>query len=290
MEKKAFFYQGDTLLLPDYISDSQIDRHLEAAKLPLEMTEQFDFWDFFLLPPAPKLLLEETDSIETAAVSILPGKTLPINLRGIPIRQILAMHSGGLVDGRGELGRMLRACHIAGWRLNSVFCGRCGAKNIDAPIKEPEAVLSIPESPARLCPKCGRTEFPRISPAVIVIITDDENRILLAHNKRFKAGVYSHISGFNEPGETLETTVMREIFEEVNIIVKDINYIKSQPWPFPDSLMLAFSASYLSGTIKPDGIEILDAQWFTKDKLPALPGQGSMSRFLIDRWLDSLYV
>jgi NAD+ diphosphatase len=138
----------------------------------------------------------------------------------------------------------------------------------------------------RICPKCGRTEFPRICPAVIVIITDDENRILLAHNKRFKEGVYSHISGFNEAGETLEETVVREVREEVNIEVKDIVYIKSQTWPFPSSLMFGFKARYLSGTIKPDGEEIEDAKWFTKDNLPGLPGGGSLSLELINNWIN----
>jgi NAD+ diphosphatase len=141
----------------------------------------------------------------------------------------------------------------------------------------------------RICPKCGRTEFPRICPAVLVFITDDKNRILLAHNKRFKAGIYSHISGFNEAGETLEETVVREIREEVAIEVKDIVYIKSQPWPFPSSLMLGFKARYSSGTITPDGEEIEDAKWFTKNDLPDLPAEGSLSRHLINNWVnDSL--
>jgi NAD+ diphosphatase len=138
---------------------------------------------------------------------------------------------------------------------------------------------------------CGRHEFPRISPAVIVAITDDENRILLAHNKNFRAGVYSLIAGFNEAGESLEATVAREIREEVNIEVADIAYIKSQPWPFPNSVMLGFSARYSSGTLRPDGVEIEDARWFTRDNRPTLPGGGSLSRELINRWLTgSLYL
>jgi len=173
-----------------------------------------------------------------------------------------------------DLGEILRACHIAQWRRDSRFCGTCGALNTDAPSQV-----------HRVCPSCGRLEFPRICPAVITLITDDENRILLAHNKRFKAGVYSHISGFTEAGEMLEETVAREIREEVNIEVKNIEYIKSQPWPFPNSLMVGFRARFSSGTIKPDGEEIEDAKWFTKDALPELPGNGSLSRFLINDWL-----
>jgi NAD+ diphosphatase len=171
--------------------------------------------------------------------------------------------------------RIVRACHIAQWRHDSVFCGTCGAKND-----------FIPSPPHCVCPMCGRLEFPRICPAVITAITNNENKILLAHNKKFRAGVYSHIAGFNEAGESLEQTVEREIFEEINIKVKDIVYVKSQPWPFPNSLMLGFKARYSSGVIKPDGDEIEDAKWFTKDSLPDLPAEGSLSRFLINSWLS----
>ncbi|MCL2759362.1 MAG: NAD(+) diphosphatase, partial [Treponema sp.] len=175
----------------------------------------------------------------------------------------------------GGIDSILRACHIAQWRRDSRFCGTCGAENSD-----------VAAQAQRICPKCGRTEFPRICPAVIVVITDSDNRILLAHNKRFRAGVYSHISGFNEAGETLEETVVREIREEINIEVNNIEYVTSQAWPFPNSLMLGFKAQHLSGVIRPDGDEIEDANWFTKDNLPELPGEGSLSRFLINCWLN----
>ncbi|MCL2211713.1 MAG: NAD(+) diphosphatase [Treponema sp.] len=201
------------------------------------------------------------------------------------VRQLLADYS---VEGYGieglerlkDLGDILHACHISQWRWDSRFCGTCGALNGDAPSCSPDQLLVH-----RVCSKCGRIEFPRICPAVITVITDDENRILLAHNKRFKAGVYSHISGFNEAGESLEETVVREIQEEVNIKVKNIEYIKSQPWPFPNSLMVGFKARYSSGTITPDGEEIEDAKWFTKNDLPELPANGSLSRFMINDWL-----
>jgi NAD+ diphosphatase len=171
---------------------------------------------------------------------------------------------------------MLRAFHIAQWRRESRFCGSCGSPNGDADSGEL----------ARQCPACGRLEFPRISPAVITIIINDEGKALLAHNKKFAPGVYSLIAGFNEAGESLEHTVAREIREEVNIEVRDIRYIASQPWPFPNSLMLGFAARYASGDIKPDGVEIEDARWFGRDALPGLPGLGSVSRYLIGRWLD----
>ena len=261
MDKRAFFIQGDSLLLPVNAPDSQID-----SGLLIELSKHFKNPDIFDIPAL------DASSGAISVVSVPTTAVPPENWKTIPVRSILSMFS---VSGSSSANRIIRACHIAQWRWNSRFCGTCGAKN-----------ENIPMQTERICPKCGRTEFPRICPAIIVLITDDENRILLAHNKRFKAGVYSHISGFNEAGETLEETVIRETREEVDIEVKDIVYISSQPWPFPCSLMVGFKARYSSGTIKPDGDEIEDAKWFTKNNLPNLPGEGSLSRYIINRWIN----
>jgi len=268
LNERAFFFQGDTLLLPADFPDSEINNGL-----PLELSKDFEktTLDIFEIPA-----IDKPDSV-ICAVSVPPQTALPDNWRGVPVRRVLTLFAescfaeSGLAAGQGAI---VRACHVAQWRHNSRFCGTCGAKNSD-----------VPREAQRVCPKCGRTEFPRICPAVIVVITDDRDRILLAHNKKFRAGVYSHISGFNEAGETLESTVVREIREEVDIEVKDITYVKSQPWPFPNSLMLGFRARYLSGTIRPDGDEIEDAAWFSRDNLPEIPAEGSLSRFLINSWL-----
>ncbi|MDR2964414.1 MAG: NAD(+) diphosphatase [Treponema sp.] len=209
------------------------------------------------------------------------------NCKAVPVRQLLTLAASGQIKcDKNDIDKILRDCHISQWEHNSRFCGTCGTEN-------PEIIINGQETPHRLCPKCGRQEYPRICPAIIVIITDDNDRILLAHNKKFRKGVYSHISGFNEAGESLEETIVREVWEEVNINIKDIEYVKSQPWPFPNSLMIGYRARYASGTVKPDGAEIIDAQWFTKDilrqfgqpGLPELPAEGSLSRWLIDRWL-----
>lgn len=109
-----------------------------------------------------------------------------------------------------------------------------------------------------------------------------ENQILLAHAGRFADGMYSVLAGFVEPGESLEECVHREVMEEVGIRIKDLRYFASQPWPFPDSLMVAFTARYQSGRIQVDGTEILDAGWFDVDQLPNLPGRISVARRLID--------
>jgi NAD+ diphosphatase len=123
--------------------------------------------------------------------------------------------------------------------------------------------------------------FPRISPAVIVLV-EHEDMILLARANRFQGELYSVLAGFVEPGETLEEAVRREIKEEVGIDVKDIHYFGSQPWPFPDSLMIAFTASYAGGDIKVDGDEITTAGWFKAGNLPEIPGSISIARKLID--------
>jgi NAD+ diphosphatase len=202
---------------------------------------------------------------------------LPPAWKKIPMRQAVNLIAeGAMADGFGPLGRLLRVYHIGQWRRESLYCGSCGARNEDAPSEEL----------ARQCPRCGRLEFPRISPAVITIIINDREEALLAHNIKFAPGVYSLIAGFNEAGESLEATVAREIKEEINLDVRDIRYVKSQPWPFPNSLMLGFSARHAGGEPKPDGVEIEDAQWFRRDKLPLLPGSGSVSRYLIQLWLE----
>ncbi|MDR2953344.1 MAG: NAD(+) diphosphatase [Treponema sp.] len=266
MKDLAFFFQGDMLLLPADFPDP-----LARAEVPLELAECFKNPDIFTIPALGECPGSSQDALRAA--SVLPGTEIPGNWKSVSVRQVLAIRGGA--DQDGATGRMLRACHIARWRQDSRFCGSCGAANID-----------VPGEAVRRCSACGREEFPRISPAVIIIITDDENRILLAHNKKFKAGLYSLIAGFNEAGESLEETVAREIREEVNIEVKDAVYIRSQPWPFPNSLMTGFSARYLSGEVHPDGVEIEDARWFDRSNLPELPGEGSLSRFLIKLWLE----
>jgi NAD+ diphosphatase len=272
MNQKAFFFQADTLVLPPDIPDS-----LMACELPLEFSKELqgnaEVFDLPALEMPDLQKVQRGEAVITVA-DIAPDAALPRFWRAIPVRQGLQLLAGGMVEGAGNFGRLFRAFHVAQWRRESRFCGSCGAKNTDASVEL-----------ARLCPVCGRLEFPRIAPAVITIIINDEGRALLAHNKKFAPGVYSLIAGFNEAGESLEATVAREIREEVHIGVKDIHYEASQPWPFPNSLMLAFSARYASGTIQPDGTEIEDARWFEKDKLPTLPGKASVSYWLINRWI-----
>jgi len=282
LDGNAFFFQGDTLLLPEDFPDSMIN-----IGIPFELSKDFDrnTLDIFDVPAINEPPSSPPKVIR--AVSVPAETVLPRGWRGVPVRRVLTLFANSNFAGKSniagqsvsagqgvETGALIRACHIAQWRQSSRFCGTCGEKNND-----------VRGEAQRVCPKCGRIEFPRICPAVIVIITDDKDRILLAHNKKFKAGMYSLIAGFNEAGESLESTVVREIREEVSIEVSGIIYVKSQPWPFPNSLMIGFKARYFSGTVKPDGDEIEDAAWFERGNLPELPAEGSLSRYLINSWL-----
>ncbi|WP_054742240.1 NAD(+) diphosphatase [Cellulosilyticum ruminicola] len=166
----------------------------------------------------------------------------------------------------------IKAMQLLEWDNNTKYCGRCG--NLYTR-KEDER--------AKVCKKCGRIEYPRISPAIIVGVTKGEE-ILLAHNANFAEGLYSIIAGFVEQGETLEAAVKREVYEEVGVKVKNIQYVSSKPWSTGDSLMLGFTAEYESGEITVDEKEILDAGWYNKEKLPpVLPLPITTAREIINR-------
>lgn len=166
-----------------------------------------------------------------------------------------------------------RAVQFAGWNRMHQFCGQCGSKTID---KRNER--------AKECPSCHTLHFPKIAPAIMALIQKEEE-ILLARSPHFPPGIYSILAGFVDPGETLESCVRREVFEEVGLQVENIQYYGSQPWPFPNSLMIAFTCTWKSGEIKIDHLEIEDAQWFKKDNLPPLPPEMSISRILLDTYL-----
>lgn len=167
-----------------------------------------------------------------------------------------------------------RANQLVDWNRSHQFCGRCGHPTDDRT-----------EERAKICGACGLINYPRLSPAVIVAVVKGD-RLLLASNKRFKPGFYSVLAGFVEPGETLEDCVAREIREEVGISVADIRYFGSQPWPFPNSLMVAFTADYAGGQIRIDRSEISEAAWFTADNLPAIPPRLTIARHLIDWFIN----
>jgi NAD+ diphosphatase len=168
-----------------------------------------------------------------------------------------------------------KALQIVTWDKTHQYCGSCGTHT-----------ETIEGERAKCCPKCGLVNYPRISPAVITAVLKD-NKILLAHNSGFKGNMHSLIAGFLEPGETLEECVEREIMEEVGISVKNIRYFGSQPWPFPNSMMIGYIADYASGEILVDGVEITEAGWFGVENLPELPSKMSIARKLIDWYLEN---
>ncbi|MEA2703159.1 MAG: diphosphatase [Actinomycetota bacterium] len=169
-----------------------------------------------------------------------------------------------------------RAVQLVEWARTHRFCGRCGT-----PTEEKEGER------ARICPSCKLMAFPRLAPAVIMLVERDDGRALLARNALFPAGMFSCLAGFVEPGETLEDAVRREVMEEVAIVVGDLDYRGSQPWPFPHQLMIGFGAKYVSGEITVDGVEIAEADWFAPDALPSVPpGNMSIAGRLINGWIQ----
>lgn len=165
---------------------------------------------------------------------------------------------------------------LLNWNRQHQYCGVCGTK-------------FGPMNPdrSRPCPECSNLLFPQTSVAVITGIIKD-GKLLLAHNANFPEGLYSLIAGFVELGENFEETVAREIQEEVGLNVKNIRYFGNQPWPFPNSTMVGYLADYESGDIKVDGVEIVDAHWYTPDTFPSIPSKSSIARKIIDYYCEHI--
>ena len=185
-----------------------------------------------------------------------------------------------------EAGYLAYARALGHWHHNHEFCGACGAETIAAKGGH-ERNCSNEE--------CGRSHFPRTDPAVIMLVTHPtEDKCLMGHNKRFKGLRYSTLAGFVEPGETLEQAVAREVKEEAGVQVDNVRYMASQPWPFPASIMLGFRARAYTTEINCEDEELVEARWFTRVEVREMgetgmvlpPSQFSISRWLIDTWLD----
>jgi NAD+ diphosphatase len=159
---------------------------------------------------------------------------------------------------------------IIDWDRTHQFCGRCGTPT------EPKA-----DERVRVCPSCRLSAYPRVAPAIMALICRGRE-VLLGRGPHFPRGMYSALAGFAGPGESLEQCLAREVAEEVNVSVGNIRYFASQPWPFPHSLMIAFTCDWTGGEIRPDPVEIEDAAWFDVFQLPKLPSKISIARALID--------
>ena len=188
----------------------------------------------------------------------------PSGSRYAGLRSLFSVLSNDLVAVAG------RAFQILNWDRTHRFCGACATPTVRAQHER-----------ARRCPACGHTAYPRISPAMMCLVTRG-NEILLARNVSFPTGRYSALAGFLEAGESIEDALHREVEEEVGIRVANLRYFSSQSWPFPHSLMIAFTAEYSSGKLMPNGHEIAEASWFIADHLPHLPPRISIARALIE--------
>lgn len=165
---------------------------------------------------------------------------------------------------------ILTSIHWLTWNANAHFCASCGGK-----------LHKLPDKTEKKCDLCKLSQFPNLSPAIMVLIQRNDE-ILLARSAHFKPGFYSALAGFIELGESAEAAVHREVKEEVGLEVTQLEYFGSQSWPFPNSFMIAFRAQYVGGTLKIDPQEIEDARWFKINNLPELPPPASISRQLID--------
>jgi NAD+ diphosphatase len=213
--------------------------------------------------PAEALLVGEWQGLPCYAVEL---NNIPAQLSGelISVRNLFSLISPEAIALTG------RAMLLLDWQKNHRFCGRCGTPN-----------SRKTDEYSMFCPACGLVTYPRISPAVMVLIRRGDE-LLLARSHRFRPGIFSALAGFVEAGETLEQCAAREVREEVGIEISNLRYFGSQSWPFPDSLMVAFFADYAGGTITPDPAEIEAAGWFPCDALPPLPEPMSLAWQMID--------
>jgi len=206
-----------------------------------------------------------------APVLALSLPVVPESLRPRPIRAV----APGLDVAQG--GLLVHALGLANWHRTHHFCARCGARSV------PDHAGHV-----RRCPECAAVHFPRTDPAVIMLVTDEQDRALLGHAPDWPEGRFSTLAGFVEPGESLESAVRREVAEEVGIVVGEVRYAASQPWPFPSSLMLGFFGRAETTAIRVDGDEVTAARWFSRDDLRQAAEAGEVllpSGFSISRWL-----
>lgn len=187
---------------------------------------------------------------------------------------------GDLFDPR-DAGLAVTAVALAAWHQGHPRCARCGART------EPDQ-----GGWTRRCPIDGSDHYPRTDPAVIMAIVDEDERLLLGHAAQWPSNRFSTLAGFVEPGESAEAAVRREVREESGVVVGQVAYQGSQPWPFPGSLMLAFTGRAATTDLTPDGVEVTDVRWFTRDDLARdvaardvlLPMRSSIARALIEDW------
>lgn len=246
-----FVFQNDRLLLAtpgdaNRLVFSELVVGIESAIVRQYQLTTFDAYDIF-------------------CAELSNDYQLPSTMEAVPLRKALE------ILGQDWYTIAVKAYMIITWDKNHQFCGRCGSDTTHRT-----------GTFERICSLCEITFYPRISPSIIVCITN-QDRILMARSYHFPAGVYGMIAGFVEPGESVEDAVHREVLEEVGITVSNLEYFGSQAWPFPDSLMIAFTGKYSTGEIDINNDEIEAAGWYRYDELPGRPSSSvSISGKLLD--------
>jgi NAD+ diphosphatase len=210
-------------------------------------------------PPADALYVGDLDGTACFATASPPPGT-----EVVPLRQLFSVLSDE------DFAIAGRALGLTTWDTDHRYCGRCGGQTERSTTER-----------VRTCTRCSFGAYPRLSPAVIMLVERD-GKALLGRNARFPIPFFSTLAGFVEVGETLEQTVAREVAEEAGVAVADIRYFGSQPWPFTNSLMIGFTARWAGGEIAVDPTELAEAGWFAPDALPPVPPKLSIARALID--------
>jgi NAD+ diphosphatase len=227
--------------------------------------------------PYLALVLSESAGEERDFGGVATGPDEPL----VAGRQWASLRDVGAVLGARDAGLAVAAVALAAWHARHPRCPRCGEPS--------RPVLS---GWARRCPADGTLHHPRTDPAVIVAVTDPDDRLLLAHAAHWPARRFSLVAGYVEPGESLEAAARREVAEECDVAVTDLAYQGSQPWPFPASLMLGFRARTSDTTPTPDGVEVTEAAFVAREQLAGLvsdggvllPMRASIARVLIEEW------
>jgi NAD+ diphosphatase len=230
-----------------------------------------------LLPegPLPAGIVPETEPLKIGlwqgkplrALRIVPDETLPVGYETLPFQGPDIRLDNTLATIAG------RAAQILHWERRSRFCSHCGGE-----------LVRITGGWGRRCPSCGDEHFPHIHPCIIVLVRRGAE-LLLIRNAAWSPGRFSLVAGFLDFGESLEECVQREVREEAGIEVTNIRYVGSQCWPFPSQQMIGFLADYAEGEVKPDGVEVVETDWFNEDALPLSPGgKRSISRWIMDTY------
>jgi NAD+ diphosphatase len=222
------------------------------------------------------LLLGTFDGVPCFTGEIAPDTPLPDGMMTKDLRSLFTLLSEDVWMLAG------RAFHIMEWNRTTLFCPRCGT-----------ATAHKTSERAKECPSCGFTQYMRIAPATIMLVwrtrpSDGQREVLLSRSPQFPKGMFSIQAGFVDAGESLEQTVEREVWEETGLRVKNVRYFGSQPWPFPNSLMVGFIAEYESGELTIDGVELEEARWCAasdRESFPQIPPRMSIARQMIDWFL-----